>query len=921
MSGNLEESLFKLVNGLVPASFEPAIKQDIYDQLVVFIRSKPQESRNNNNLTISDILNSFEKYFVNDIAGWNKFQRTVKVLLRYKSLDQVCKYLIFLNELQANDTNLYPYSKSTKSSARKAATNLTNLESPLHNSSSFSTSSNNNKTTQNDSMIQGRSSFGNDSRNSRLSEYGQPQRLLSISGNTEEKSSYKRHRSNLNENYSGMSMGEVVNDINQRLNENNIAEEDIVDFIFYALLGSSSKIFPINYEKGIQIHEFISKPNVGILSFILEASLLYQALSVACKVLPNKSHIKAAFLGCVKGFLNEYTGYVNKLSISENHRTLLAIYSSITKEIYKMRFINYLTNQVKEKDGYVLLVEIFSHTQFGDPTIRALSIDLFKDCSEPYYKTLQNWILNGELGDKTSEFFIDSTLVENGNHNIDTYLSGLKMDLLKYPSFLTNSINTYAWKISQIGKIIIYLRDVCKEYGFLNEFKMKYDINLASLDKNQLSLLIDSEYRELIDHLTILVFQTHKLDYHIDRLKDFFLLSKGDFIYALICKCSQMLDEPAQDLSTIQLSKSLSSAIQNSSCNTYKKNSLMGLDARITSVNNVSGSIGWDVFTLDYILEEPLRLIVYNNNIGLKNYLKLFNFLWRLRRYDFLLSKSWTNNNSFYKMNHRIIRNQRNLWMRVRQLSIYRSILQAFISKLFQYLNNKVIDAEYFDLMGKMQKSKEIFKLNNDKDLGKAMENSKKGKQRTSKLEGYISKLNNSVLPKQEYINKVNESAQKMTHIEPKSTNLEFDSFSIDEFIQMHEKYLSAIIKNKLLDTSLKNSVGVVSGKYYVIQIGALIDIISSFLKFEEEFYLLLSAYCRDSKNSDKARRIADMNQSEDMILTDVEQTADNLLKMTKIFKNITLLMEDYRESLNYFVKDLENDNSSSLQLFGRYIS
>jgi len=51
------------------------------------------------------------------------------------------------------------------------------------------------------------------------------------------------------------------------------------------------------------------------------------------------------------------------------------------------------------------------------------------------------------------------------------------------------------------------------------------------------------------------------------------------------------------------------------------------------------GEIGWDVFTLEYRIDAPIDVIVTPH--GSKQYLKVFNFLWRVKRVEFALSSVW----------------------------------------------------------------------------------------------------------------------------------------------------------------------------------------------------------------------------------------------------------------------------------------
>lgn len=51
------------------------------------------------------------------------------------------------------------------------------------------------------------------------------------------------------------------------------------------------------------------------------------------------------------------------------------------------------------------------------------------------------------------------------------------------------------------------------------------------------------------------------------------------------------------------------------------------------------GDKGWDIFTLDYNVDSPIDTIL--SPTVMRNYLKIFNFLWRVRRVSHCLSQVW----------------------------------------------------------------------------------------------------------------------------------------------------------------------------------------------------------------------------------------------------------------------------------------
>jgi gamma-tubulin complex component 3 len=51
------------------------------------------------------------------------------------------------------------------------------------------------------------------------------------------------------------------------------------------------------------------------------------------------------------------------------------------------------------------------------------------------------------------------------------------------------------------------------------------------------------------------------------------------------------------------------------------------------------GEMGWDVFTLEYRIDAPIDTVITPD--GMINYMKLFNHIWKMRRVESSLTKSW----------------------------------------------------------------------------------------------------------------------------------------------------------------------------------------------------------------------------------------------------------------------------------------
>lgn len=76
------------------------------------------------------------------------------------------------------------------------------------------------------------------------------------------------------------------------------------------------------------------------------------------------------------------------------------------------------------------------------------------------------------------------------------------------------------------------------------------------------------------------------------------------------------------------------------------------MDSMLGSIINVPPLLqvterdsGWDVFSLDYHVDGPISTVLTPDIMN--QYLRIFNFLWRLKRAEFTLSQAWARQMTF----------------------------------------------------------------------------------------------------------------------------------------------------------------------------------------------------------------------------------------------------------------------------------
>lgn len=116
----------------------------------------------------------------------------------------------------------------------------------------------------------------------------------------------------------------------------------------------------------------------------------------------------------------------------------------------------------------------------------------------------------------------------------------------------------------------------------------------------------------------------------------------------MLTECSRVeLNQSAKLLFRHNLTGVLESAIISSNAQFDDADVLKRIDVRLLEVRMILGvefkvsenDIGWDVFSLEYHLSTPLSTIITPQCMS--DYLRVSNFLWKLKRVEYFLTKTW----------------------------------------------------------------------------------------------------------------------------------------------------------------------------------------------------------------------------------------------------------------------------------------
>ncbi|CAG8977418.1 hypothetical protein HYALB_00007749 [Hymenoscyphus albidus] len=309
-----------------------------------------------------------------------------------------------------------------------------------------------------------------------------------------------------------------------------------------------------------------------------------------------------------------------------------------------LRLMSLISEESKSKKGGQLISLIHSFSVcHGDPMVGAFAERLLAHVTRPFYDMLRQWIYDGELSDPHFEFFVSeqdpNAVVEAPDGKSRGGASSVWEDKYKLNEDLVPSIITqdFAQKVFLIGKSLNFIRHGCGDSEWVEEYSKDASKELRYGDTATLEDWIDQAYKTTMTRLIHLMSEKFHLFEHLKALKNYILLGQGDFIALLMESLASNLDRPAGAQYRHTLTAQLEHAIRHSNAQYDSPEVLRRLDARMLQLSH--GDIGWDCFTLEYKIDAPVDVVV--TEWGNRQYLKVFNFLWRIKRVEFALATTW----------------------------------------------------------------------------------------------------------------------------------------------------------------------------------------------------------------------------------------------------------------------------------------
>lgn len=864
--------LNRLVRSLVPIEvgeeFIQSVSTNLFNDLI-------HEEGDFRSYDTNQMLNQIKTVFLsqNDESSWIKFQNLLDQLSNLKSNDDLVKYLVFLLELKGEDRR-----KNSTSTLQKPSF----IVPQTHNHGSLPTRISTISPQQQIPTFQ-------------FSRNTSPMLQKSPYLNSQYRQSLKNSFNHIlpSSRHSSVSLVEDplyrTSEPLTRFDENSSkpladliapyyqdSEPMILKYISYTLLGLDSKILSYDDVKNqLILPKGLNSSYLQLLSAICECGLLYRTINqFTKKYRPElKSPIKIGYLTFVEQNLYKYSDFINQIfNDSTSSSSLITIYHNIFPWIYSLRLLYYLnkTSSQTEISGDNFLSQVYQLTKFGDLTIKSLSSEIFQYIGRPYYEILEHWIIRGELIDESNDFFIKFNTNTTNFNDIIEYLPN------KIPSFIPESIG---YKVFQIGKTLIFLNKYCKQLNWISNYSEKYsriiyqkNQGLQSMKINEISRIINLQFSQLMEYLTIVLYGNfNHLFVHLINFKRFYLLENNDFIENLILKGEDIFNDTSTSVTSNQLSTLLTESISTTSVS--KNSNIDRLDARV--LDWLHGNLGWDVFTLEYRIDDlPIQYLL---SFSMHQYLKMFNFFWKIRQLQNLLNQSYLLSNNLKKIElekiFNIYKNSGEVKDSIRFKKV-KWIVKSFntINMIrFQLINNLNAIVNYLSF--------DVIETSFQKNINK--------------------KLFKSVDTKSELININPDFIYKLSIEQLKdinqniSVNHNMNELNIDEIIEIHTTYLNKICKNKLLN---EDTHGKYSGLTFIEQLYSLLELIFEFIKSSEHYYGILINYIL-ILNIDQQ----DIEMDQDIILAETSLQKSFVLIYRKIYHN-------YKNQLDSYTKDLKAD-------------
>ncbi|KAJ3043517.1 Gamma-tubulin complex component 3 [Rhizophlyctis rosea] len=483
----------------------------------------------------------------------------------------------------------------------------------------------------------------------------------------------------------------------------------------YVRYDPSADSFLVNPETGVP------RPLREIIRRLAETGWLYRRIHD--HVQKAKTETKAGLVGqsFCSALSQELTDYYRLIAVLEAQiareqqagsfaakgLSLKRLHVWTMEPLHRLRMMSVLIDLCAGEKGGALISIVHNYVNHGDPFVQMFIHRLLSEISKPFYDMLRRWIYEGELEDPFDEFFVAVDMnADDGNLWRAKYT--LRYDMV--PSFLSRAV---AKKIFLIGKSLNFIRHTCAGDAYVVS-RSALSVSAKGLTYGDLGGLeesVEKSYKGVSGHLLEILFGRYRLMDHFVALKKYLLLGAGDFVQFLMDELGDALNKPASTIYRHNLTAVLESAIRSSNAQHDDADIVKRLDVRLLEASQ--GDTGWDIFALDYHVQGALSTIFTTQ--AMHAYLKLFTFLWRVKRVEHALAGGWRRRGRRSLVLRRILPE---ISHDLQHCHILHAEMSHFILQLQYYILFEVIECSWEELMDVLEKRGEGWGMDLDAVIG-----------------------------------------------------------------------------------------------------------------------------------------------------------------------------------------------------------
>ena len=435
---------------------------------------------------------------------------------------------------------------------------------------------------------------------------------------------------------------------------------------------------------------------------------------------------KQAFTSAVRDHLAHYYKMLAQVESRVTGRgggggvTLRCLNIMLSEPMQQLRVLLILCEGVKGLKGGALINKLNELNKHGDPQVFQLTDAILNQVCKPLFGMISRWIFEGELHDPCGEFFIQ----ENPNVSLDAlWHDGYSLRPEMIPHAVVS--DQLAKTILRTGKSINFLKRCCnvKEWGDFHSMSKEAETYFEPQESSSsvgfehripaLESFVNKVAKRVDSHLMTNLFNVFRCGDHLQAVKRYLLLGQGDFIQQLMVLSGEDLNEKAGVVSAYQLGSTLETAIRSSVVQFDDPEILDCL--RVEMMPHAGGEYGWDVFSLNYIVQSPLTCVF--TDVAMKKYLRVFNFLWRLKRVEHALSSIWQSMKPSVQLFDRV-RNEKSenvqgIKDEVRRCHCVRNEMSHFCMNLQYYIMFEVLEESWTEFEAKIKDAGDLDALVN----------------------------------------------------------------------------------------------------------------------------------------------------------------------------------------------------------------